>query len=251
MIVVTNGDEKCTKATTVAVANCQKDLEQILVREVGWKRRDCISEDEGLDPGVGRPWRWSNDQEWARFKTLHLVRCSRVRLNVTFTQLAHDGDSNLGVQGHLVPQLNELQTLGQLDWVRLSEKPRVKVPEALGGLDGVEANVVNGLTGGSPLDGVDHHEHLEVEIRLVGLENETQNILDLALNLSLPLAVVQRRRETRQPGDVEPGLVVAVPDPVVEFGVLRSLEIHSMIQEHVILLEIRNSVDIGANRVSN
>ena len=79
---------------------------------MGWEKSDGIREEQGSNPGICSrcSGRRADNQPWPRLISSHLVGRPLVGEDVLLAQLLHDLDSDLGVQGDLVPQGDVLET---------------------------------------------------------------------------------------------------------------------------------------------
>ena len=82
---------------------------------------------------------------------------------------------------------------------------------------------------------------------LVGLKHETEHLFDLTLSLNLPVLLGQAGGQPGQAGDGQPVLLGLVSHPVIELGISNGLEIHSMGEIHLAVLQISDSVIVTSN----
>lgn len=90
-------------------------------------------------------------------------------------------------------------------------------------------------------------KNLKINVGLVNLENQTNEVTNLALGLHLPVSVVQIRGQPWQPLNGQPILERLVALPVIELFVLDSLQVHAMIQLRVPALKVGDAIIVKSD----
>ena len=83
------------------------------------------------------------------------------------------------------------------------------------------------------------------------LQDLTQELGDLALDGHLPIARRQVAGDSLQSSNVEPVLLGAVGEPIVELGIRSDLERDPLLDVTVIVLEISESVIMNSNSLTD
>ena len=131
MLIVTEYKEELTESITVARPHGGEDLDQLLVRKMSGKRTDGLGIDVRPGSGVGGAGRRENCQGWTGIVATKLVGPSLIGLDVTVTELTHDGKSDLGVECDPITEADLLETGRNLDGVRMPEEARIQLPDAI------------------------------------------------------------------------------------------------------------------------
>lgn len=146
VVFIVQDNEQLTQLAAIVVANNHENLGQLLIREVGRKRRNGLDVAERPDTGIWTSGWWLNHQEGTRFEPLNLVVPTGIVHEVPLPELPQDSESNLGIQGDLVPKAYPVETRRPLDWIPASEKAGIGLTDSLGNLSRVQLNVVDSWT---------------------------------------------------------------------------------------------------------
>ena len=241
VLVVIQDNEKLPQFTTVIFSDDHEDLGQVLVREVAGQVGHGLDEVHGPRARVRGLRRWIDGEHRTRLIAPELVAGPRGAGLVVLSELTHDGDSDLRVESYLVSDTDRLKAGRLLDGVLVPEKTRKNLTDADASLNGADLNVVQRGPGQALAPWIDHQQHVNVQIGLGDLKDETKKIPNLALGRDLPL-LLSEIAEPWQITDGEPVRLGPVEDPVGELGVDGDLALQAAGKLRQTMLEIGQAI---------
>ena len=240
MIVVIEDDEQRLQLAPEAITEDLKDLDEVLIGEIGRKSRNGLDKVVRSRPGPFGAW-GNSDEKWTRIESLDLERGALIGPLIDVSELTHDLDPDLGLQGDSVPDADALQPRGTWDGLVVSVEAGKQLSDRLRRVDGVHSDIVGGRASVRLLEGVGNVQNSEIESGTSRVEDELDRVSDLALDSLWPL-LTGNVGQPWQPLDNHPVLVVPVLNPIVELCIPGHLGVDLTLQSHVFALEIGHSV---------
>lgn len=181
VIIVLQHDEQSLELSTKAIADDLIDLDEVLLAERGRKTSDGWDEIVVTGATVGRT-RGSYRDLGPSIIAADVVNGPWVHVLEALPELPKNGNPDFRLQGDLVPETHTLEGWWKLDWPTVPEKAREEVSDLLGGVEGVQLNVVGGRACLPLLEGVNHEQDLEVDSGAINLQDELETISHLPLH---------------------------------------------------------------------
>ena len=122
-----------------------------------------------------------------------------------------------------------------------TKEPGIHITEATGGIDTVELNVVNGLASLPETKRIVNVDDDVIDPGVVELAHLLEDLVHHLLGGLLPLARRHIRKSLRTE-DSQPILLGTIQHPIVELCVRRSLEIETVVEIAMALLQIHDTI---------